>query len=71
MKEALSFQNHSMYSAVASSIIRWVIFLTLTPFYYCQYGFTTLIYASSNGHTAVVELLLKAGADKDAKYEVR
>jgi ankyrin repeat protein len=27
--------------------------------------------ASRNGHTATVELLLAAGADKDAKNEVR
>ena len=28
-----------------------------------QYGDTTLHYASANGHEAVVEVLLKAGAD--------
>ena len=31
---------------------------------------TSLIKASENGHTAIVELLLGAGADKDAKNKV-
>jgi ankyrin repeat protein len=29
------------------------------------------MYASRNGHTATMELLLGAGADKEAKSEVR
>ena len=29
------------------------------------------MYASENGHTAIVELLLGAGADKEAKDKVR
>ena len=32
---------------------------------------TALIYASMNGHTAIVQLLLEAGADKEAKSDVR
>ena len=34
-------------------------------------GNTALIWASYNGHTAAVELLVAAGADKDAKSNVR
>jgi len=30
-------------------------------------GLTALVRAASNGHAAVVDLLIKAGADKDAK----
>ena len=37
----------------------------------CQYFRTALIEASENGHTAAVELLLTAGADKEAKNKVR
>jgi ankyrin repeat protein len=33
------------------------------------HGWTALIHASSKCHTAIVELLLAAGADKDAKSE--
>ena len=36
-----------------------------------MFGATALMYASFNGHTAAVELLLAAGADKDAKNMVR
>jgi ankyrin repeat protein len=35
-----------------------------------QNGQTALIIASAKGHTATVEVLLKAGADKDAKDKV-
>ena len=35
-----------------------------------KYGYTALMYASYEGHTATVELLLEAGADKEAKNEV-
>jgi len=34
-------------------------------------GNTALILASFKGHTAAVELLLAAGADKEAKTKVR
>jgi len=34
-------------------------------------GFTALMKASERGHTATVQLLLGAGADKDAKAGVR
>jgi len=37
----------------------------------CQYFRTALIRASANGRTAAVKLLLAAGADKDAKDNVR
>ena len=37
----------------------------------CKYGSTALMEASINGQTATVELLLGAGADKDAKAGVR
>ena len=37
----------------------------------CKFGETALILASKEGHTAIVELLLGAGADKEAKDEVR
>ena len=36
-----------------------------------QFGNTALIYASIKGHTAIVQLLLEAGADKDASNKVR
>ena len=36
-----------------------------------MFGSTALIRASANGHTAAVELLLAAGADKEAKNKVR
>ena len=36
-----------------------------------MFGSTALIRASANGHTAAVELLLAAGADKEAKSKVR
>ena len=34
-------------------------------------GFTALMYASNNGRTATAQLLLGAGADKEAKAKVR
>ena len=37
----------------------------------CKRGNTALMYASANGHTATAELLLGAGANKDAKDKVR
>jgi hypothetical protein len=40
-------------------------------FLYGKWGVTALIGASARGHTAIVQLLLEAGADKDAKDEVR
>ena len=36
-----------------------------------MFGYTALIRASANGRTAAVELLLAAGADKEAKNKVR
>ena len=36
----------------------------------CKFGEPALILASEGGHTATVELLLGAGADKDAKDKV-
>ena len=36
-----------------------------------KFGNTALIFASQEGHAAIVELLLGAGADKEAKYRVR
>ena len=36
-----------------------------------MFGVTALIWASYYGHTAAVELLLAAGADKEAKTMVR
>lgn len=36
-----------------------------------QDGITAIMQASHEGRTAIVELLLEAGADKDAKDEVR
>jgi len=38
---------------------------------FLKLGFTALILASKNSHTATVELLLGAGADKEAKDKVR
>ena len=37
---------------------------------YCKFGWTALMSDSYKGHTATVELLLGAGADKDAKDRV-
>jgi ankyrin repeat protein len=36
-----------------------------------KYNDTALMEASRNGHTATVQLLLGAGADKEAKSKVR
>ena len=36
-----------------------------------MFGYTALIEASQECHTAAVELLLAAGADKEAKDKVR
>ena len=36
-----------------------------------MFGSTALMDASLNGHTAAVKLLLAAGADKEAKTNVR
>jgi ankyrin repeat protein len=36
-----------------------------------KHGFTALIGASDMGHTAIVQLLLEAGADEDAQDKVR
>jgi ankyrin repeat protein len=49
-------------------------FLFLLPSslsFYCKFGATALIFASLDGHTAIVQLLLGAGADKEAKDQVR
>ena len=40
-------------------------------FLYGKWGVTALIGASDMGHTAIVQLLLEAGADKEAKSKVR
>jgi len=37
----------------------------------CKAGYTALSLASQEGHTAIVELLLGAGADTEAKGGVR
>ena len=37
---------------------------------YCKFGYTALMSASEGGHTAIVELLLGAGADTEAKDRV-
>ena len=39
----------------------------ISHLYYIQYNNTPLHYAAQNGHTAIVQLLLQAGADKDIK----
>ncbi len=36
-----------------------------------QFGMTALMWAASNGHADCARLLLDAGADKEAKNEVR
>ena len=38
---------------------------------YVKNGSTALVYASEHGHTATVEVLLSAGADMEAKDDVR
>ena len=49
----------------------WLVFvLTRCCVLHVQVGWTALMLASANGHPAVVELLLKEGADKDAKNKV-
>ena len=42
----------------------------ISHLYYIQYDWTPLHYAAHKGHTAIVQLLLQAGADKDAKTNV-
>jgi hypothetical protein len=38
---------------------------------YAQYGYTVLIRAAENGHADCLRMLLDAGADTEAKDEVR
>ena len=48
-------------------LLLWCVCLPLC----LKYGHTALMKASAYGHTATAELLLGAGADKEAKDEVR
>ena len=41
------------------------------PISCAQWGSTALMYAAQNGHADCAQLLLNAGADKDAKNKVR
>jgi hypothetical protein len=54
------------------SFVRWIDFaLQLFLQLLTQSGRTALIQAAQNGHTDCVRLLVQAGADKDAKDNVR
>jgi len=51
--------------------LTFLILLPSSLSFYCKFGATALIFASLDGHTAIVQLLLGAGADKEAKDQVR
>jgi len=48
-----------------------MVCVCLPPFTSVQNGWTVLLYASIRGHTAIVQVLLRAGADKEARDKVR
>ena len=50
---------------------RFATMVCASLFLYGKWGVTALIGASARGHTAIVQLLLEAGADKEAKSKVR
>ena len=69
---------HSLiYSLTSLTSLLFLLFLFLLlwcvclPLPLCLKGFTALMLASRYGHTATVELLLGARADKEAKGEVK
>ena len=68
--------NYSSTSDFPHVLLFFSLFATMvcvppSPPLCVKFGNTALILASREGHTATVELLLGAGADKDAMDEVR
>ena len=68
--------NYSSTSDFPHVLLFFSLFATMvcvppSPPLCVKFGHTALIMASRKGHTATVELLLGAGADKDAMDEVR
>ena len=51
-------------------VYRFVDAHLISHLYYVQLNNTPLHYAACKGHTAVIQLLLQAGADKDIKNNV-
>jgi ankyrin repeat protein len=66
-----SSTSHFPHVLLFSSLFATMVCVPPSPPLCVKFGYTALLLASENGHTATVELLLGAGADTDAKNEVR
>jgi hypothetical protein len=64
----ISHLSFTFFKSMPSMIMFLLLFV---HFLWHQVGDAALMYASREGRTAVVKLLLEAGADVDAKNEVR
>ena len=49
----------------------WCVFVSLSLCFNTKNDWTALMHASQHGHTATAQLLVEAGADKEAKSKVR
>ena len=68
----LNFSSASLTSLMFSPSSLFCYYGVCLPLPLCfKWGNTALYYASCYGHTATVELLLRAGADTEAKDRVR
>ena len=53
------------------TVYRYIDPQLISYFYYVQFNETPLLMAAGKGHAATVQLLLEAGADKEARNLVR
>ena len=60
-----------MIPVICYGTILLVIFITTTSYCYHQDGDTAMIWAASSGYKDIVEYLVRQGADKDIKNNVR